>query len=89
MHLENGAGFFAYGRLVVGDVGAVGGAHFDKPRPTLSKHAWNAKAAAYFHGFTARHYNLFVSGQCSKAKHHRGGVVVHYQSRLCSADLGY
>ncbi len=74
--------------LVVGQAGAVGGAHVDQAGAGLLEHLGHAEPAADLHALAPAHDHVATSGQCGDDEQHGGGVVVHHDRRLGAAQPG-
>ena len=75
------------GLLVVGDAGAIGGAHFAQHRARLRHHVGNAERAADLHQLAARDDDLAAFGQRIQRQQHRGGVVVDHEVETSRAAV--
>ncbi len=74
--------------FVVLRVGAIGGAHFNKPRAALAQHVGNSKAATNLDRLTSGNDNFLTGSE--RLQHHkqRGSVVVDGNTVLCSGRAG-
>jgi hypothetical protein len=76
MHFHQHRGARADGAVVVGGVGAVGGAHFNQLDARALHDVGNAERAADLDELTARHHDFAPVGQRVQHQQHGGGVVV-------------
>ena len=76
MHAQQQPGLFVDGALVVGDAGAVGGAHLAQRGVRLRHHVGDAERPADFDQFAARDDHFAAFRQGVERQQHGGGVVV-------------
>ena len=86
-HLAHeGGGLAADGRLVVVDVGPVGGAHLHQAGAALAHHVGDAKPAADLDQLAAGDDHLAIAGQGHEHQEHGGRVVVDHQGCLGAGE---
>ncbi len=74
-------------RLVVGEVGAVGGAHLHGDRAAALHHVGQAEGAADLDQLAPGDHDLAAQGEAVEGDQHRGGVVVDHGRRLGAGQL--
>ena len=84
MDIEQGGGIGPYGGLVVGQMGAVGGAHLHHSGAGLGNDVGHAEGAADLHLLAPADNNLPPLGHTVEHQQHRGGIVVDRQGRLAA-----
>ena len=88
VHLEQRRDFARFERcLIVGDAGAVRGAHFAQPDPAADQDFRYAEAASDLHQFSPRDRDLLPSRQGVHSQHQRAGSVVDHERGFGPREL--
>ena len=84
---HDGRGVRSDGRLVVAQVGAVGGAHLHQAGVRLAHHVGDAEAAADLHRLPTGDDHLAAAGQGGESEEDGRGVVVNGHGCLSTGEL--